>query len=220
MAQRICEEKRAIRRNREICRRAKHSNQHIVLAPARTLHNRIGELTFRRLQEVAEEKIKELYDIASKNAASLQQNKALFSEERVKKNETVQQELGKLTDADFNRTPARNERKGIQKAIFQLPPYPTTTIGSFPQTADVRSNRAAYKKGAISAEQYKTFNRKKIAECIALQERLGLDVLVHGEFERNDMVEYFGNKLDGFIFCTKPNPETGKRYVNRPCDHY
>ena len=165
----------------------------------------------------AEEKIKELYDIASKNAASLQQNKALFSEERVKKNEAVQQELGELTDADFNRTPARNERKGIQKAIFQLPPYPTTTIGSFPQTADVRSNRAAYKKGAISAEQYKTFNRKKIAECIALQERLGLDVLVHGEFERNDMVEYFGNKLDGFIFTQNAWVQSyGTRCVKPP----
>ena len=165
----------------------------------------------------AEEKIKELNDIASKNAASLQQNKALFSEERVKKNEAVQQELGELTDADFNRTPARNERKGIQKAIFQLPPYPTTTIGSFPQTADVRSNRAAYKKGAISAEQYKTFNRKKIAECIALQERLGLDVLVHGEFERNDMVEYFGNKLDGFIFTQNAWVQSyGTRCVKPP----
>ena len=78
--------------------------------------------------------------------------------------------------------------------------FPTTTIGSFPQTKDVRANRAAYKKGSITREQYVEFNQKKIAECIKLQEEIGLDVLVHGEFERNDMVEYFGSQMNGYIF--------------------
>lgn len=67
---------------------------------------------------------------------------------------------------------------------------PTTTIGSFPQSADVRSNRLAFKQEKISAQNYTEFNQQKIKECIQIQEEIGLDVLVHGEFERNDMVEY------------------------------
>ena len=165
----------------------------------------------------AEEKIVELNDIASQDEAKSKQNKALFQEERVKKNSDVQQALSKLSEADFTRLPERAERKKIQKDVFKLPPYPTTTIGSFPQTADVRANRAAFKKGSISAEQYKEFNRKKISECIELQERLGLDVLVHGEFERNDMVEYFGNNLDGFIFTQNAWVQSyGTRCVKPP----
>ena len=109
-----------------------------------------------------------------------------------------------------------------------MPLFPTTTIGSFPQTKEVRANRAAYKKGSITREQYVEFNQKKIAECIKLQEELGLDVLVHGEFERNDMVEYFGNQLDGYIFtqnawvqsygtrCVKPPVIWGDVSRNKP----
>lgn len=84
-----------------------------------------------------------------------------------------------------------------------LPEFPTTTIGSFPQTKDVKANRQAYRKGEISEQEYIDFNRKKIAECVALQEEIGLDVLVHGEYERNDMVEYFGEALGGFLFTEK-----------------
>ena len=165
----------------------------------------------------AEEKIVELSDLASQDEEKRKQNKALFGEERAQKNSSVQQALSKLSEADFTRLPERGERKKIQKDVFKLPPYPTTTIGSFPQTADVRANRAAFKKGSISAEQYKEFNRKKISECIALQERLGLDVLVHGEFERNDMVEYFGNNLDGFIFTQNAWVQSyGTRCVKPP----
>ena len=96
-----------------------------------------------------------------------------------------------MTEADFVRKPAFAEREKIQQETFQLPPLPTTTIGSFPQTKEVRANRAAFRKGEISEEQYVDFNKKQIADCVALQEKIGLDVLVHGEFERNDMVEYF-----------------------------
>ena len=80
---------------------------------------------------------------------------------------------------------------------------PTTTIGSFPQTKEVRVNRAAFRKGEITEEQYVAFNKKKIADCVALQEEIGLDVLVHGEYERNDMVEYFGECLDGYLFTER-----------------
>ena len=165
----------------------------------------------------AEEKLLELNDIATADASALNRNKTLFAHERVEKNAAVQQSLNALTNSDFNRQPSRIERRKIQKNVLNLPPFPTTTIGSFPQTADVRANRAAFKNKKISAEQYREFNRRKIAECIALQEALGLDVLVHGEFERNDMVEYFGNNLDGFIFTQNAWVQSyGTRCVKPP----
>ena len=93
----------------------------------------------------------------------------------------------------------------------------TATIGSFPQTKDVKANRQAYRKGEISEQEYIDFNRKKIAECVALQEEIGLDVLVHGEYERNDMVEYFGEALGGFLFTEKAWVQSyGTRCVKPP----
>ena len=83
---------------------------------------------------------------------------------------------------------------------FGLPPFPTTTIGSFPQTAEVRKARAAHAKGALSDADYEPFLREETARAIRWQEEIGLDVLVHGEFERNDMVQYFGEQLSGFAF--------------------
>ena len=94
---------------------------------------------------------------------------------------------------------------------------PTTTIGSFPQTAEVKRNRFNFKTGKITLQQYIEFNKDKIAECVALQEAIGLDVLVHGEFERNDMVEYFGECLDGFLFTEKAWVQSyGTRCVKPP----
>ena len=165
----------------------------------------------------AEEKLVELAEIASGDAAALAQNKALFATPRVQANAKVQAELAALTAADFERKPSRLERREVQKAEFKLPAFPTTTIGSFPQTAEVRANRAAFRKGEITREQYVEFNRKKIAECIKLQEEIGLDVIVHGEFERNDMVEYFGTKIDGFIFTQNAWVQSyGTRCVKPP----
>ncbi len=89
------------------------------------------------------------------------------------------------------------QRREKQKRSLNLPPFPTTTIGSFPQTAEVRRKRAAFKSGALDAEAYEGFIREEIAKCVAFQEEIGLDVLVHGEFERNDMVEFFAEKLRG-----------------------
>ena len=105
-----------------------------------------------------------------------------------------------MQDKDYKRLPEFKERQKIQKEVLNLPLLPTTTIGSFPQTPDVRSNRLAFKQAKINAAQYTEFNQVKIKECIKLQEEIGLDVLVHGEFERNDMVEYFGESLEGFLF--------------------
>ena len=165
----------------------------------------------------AEEKLVELAEIASGDAAALEKNKALFATPRVQANAKVQAELAALSDTDFERSPSRLKRREVQKAEFKLPAFPTTTIGSFPQTAEVRANRAAFRKGEISKEQYVEFNRKKIAECIKLQEEIGLDVIVHGEFERNDMVEYFGSKIDGFVFTQNAWVQSyGTRCVKPP----
>ena len=118
---------------------------------------------------------------------------------------------------DFTRFPSFEEREKLQKTRFRLPLFPTTTIGSFPQTAEVRSNRAAFRKNLICGEQYRQFNFDRIKECISLQEKIGLDVLVHGEFERNDMVEYFGEHLQGFLFTEKAWVQSyGTRCVKPP----
>ncbi|PWJ63462.1 methionine synthase (B12-independent) [Fibrobacter sp. UWB15] len=165
----------------------------------------------------AEEKLVELAEIASGDVNALEKNKALFAKPRVQANAKVQAELAALTAADFERKPSRLKRREVQKAEFKLPAFPTTTIGSFPQTAEVRANRAAFRKGEISKEQYVEFNKKKIAECIKLQEEIGLDVIVHGEFERNDMVEYFGSKIDGFVFTQNAWVQSyGTRCVKPP----
>ena len=165
----------------------------------------------------AEEKLTELRDLATADSTAFEENKKLFDSERVTKNSAVREAIAGLTDSDFIRKPDFTEREKIQHETFKLPLFPTTTIGSFPQTKEVRANRAAYKKGSITREQYVEFNQKKIAECIKLQEELGLDVLVHGEFERNDMVEYFGNQLDGYIFTQNAWVQSyGTRCVKPP----
>lgn len=163
----------------------------------------------------AEEKLTELSDIANGNG--LQENKALFAKPRTEGNSEVRQNVNQLSTTDFERRPSRSERRKIQEGILNLPAFPTTTIGSFPQTAEVRAKRAALKKGTITREEYVEYNQKKIAECIRLQEQLGFDVLVHGEFERNDMVEYFGSKLDGYVFTQNAWVQSyGTRCVKPP----
>ena len=108
-------------------------------------------------------------------------------------------------------------RARIQAERFGLPAFPTTTIGSFPQTSDLRQARAARKRGDLDEAAYVAFLKDKITECVAIQEELGLDVLVHGEFERNDMVEYFGEQLDGFAFTKNGWVQSyGSRCVKPP----
>jgi 5-methyltetrahydropteroyltriglutamate--homocysteine methyltransferase len=115
-------------------------------------------------------------------------------------NASVQERLSRLTAGDFTRRPGRKERVTIQQEKLKLPALPTTTIGSFPQTEEVRELRAQLKKGNLETKEYESAIRRMVAECVRHQEEIGLDVLVHGEFERNDMVEFFGQRLNGFIF--------------------
>ncbi|MFO8233889.1 MAG: 5-methyltetrahydropteroyltriglutamate--homocysteine S-methyltransferase [Bacteroidales bacterium] len=114
--------------------------------------------------------------------------------------ETVRKRMEAIDAEMASRQDAFSIRKNKQAANLNLPEFPTTTIGSFPQTKEVRNLRRQYKKNEISEETYERFLKEKIQEVIQKQKETGLDVLVHGEFERNDMVEYFGEKLEGFAF--------------------
>jgi len=126
----------------------------------------------------------------------------------------------RLTGID-GRTCRRNseftKRAEVQHKQFALPTFPTTTIGSFPQTAEVRKTRADHVKGTVSDSQYETFLKEETARAVSWQEEIGLDVLVHGEFERNDMVQYFGEQLSGFAFTKHGWVQSyGSRYVRPP----
>ena len=126
----------------------------------------------------------------------------------------VRQRVAGVTDTDLRRTSPYVERRPRQ---LKLPVYPTTTIGSFPQTAEVRGARRKFIDGGMSAPDYERFIEEQITKTLALQEEIGLDVLVHGEFERNDMVEYFGEQLAGFTFTEHGWVQSyGSRYVKPP----
>lgn len=127
----------------------------------------------------------------------------------------VQNRVKSLTK--FDRDTAYEERIKIQKETFNLPNLPTTTIGSFPQTPELRQVRNAYKKSLITKESYESEIKKYIDDCIKFQEDCGLDVLVHGEPERNDMVEYFGEQLKGYAFSANGWVQSyGSRCVKPP----
>lgn len=174
----------------------------------------------------ASEKLGEVRDLADladstedakKSSEALQKNQALFDGSRVSADAAVQARLEALTAADFTRQPARAERQALQREALNLPLLPTTTIGSFPQTKEVRAERAKLRKGDLSREEYDAFIKRNIDEVIKQQENIGLDVLVHGEFERNDMVEYFGQNLNGFLFTKNAWVQSyGTRCVKPP----
>ena len=115
-------------------------------------------------------------------------------------NPAVKAAIGRIDAKLGNRQHAYAERAPKQAAILNLPAFPTTTIGSFPQTADIRQARSQYKAGALDEAGYQSAMRAEIERSVREQEALGLDVFVHGEAERNDMVEYFGEQLDGYAF--------------------
>lgn len=125
--------------------------------------------------------------------------------------------LAALQPGDADRTSPYQARRERQVARFGLPPFPTTTIGSFPQTLEVREARAANKSGKLANADYDAFLEAETAKCVRFQEEIGIDVPVHGEFERNDMVEYFGEQLDGFAFTKNGWVQSyGSRCVKPP----
>ena len=121
----------------------------------------------------------------------------------VRNNKAVQKAVQSVVSEDFERKKDFKARQTIQQDSLQLPLFPTTTIGSFPQSDDVKRTRSAWRKKQLSDEAYATFVEQETKRWIDIQEKLDIDVLVHGEFERTDMVEYFGEKLTGFAFTEK-----------------
>jgi len=173
-------------------------------------HERLKELRILKTALVkGEDEVKEELEKASRARESL----AAMPGRVVP---AVRERLASLQDKDFVRGLAYKERKVLQEKAFNLPLLPTTSIGSLPQTKEVRSVRARWRRGEISDEEYREFLQREIARWIKFQEEIGMDVLVHGEFERPDMVEFFAAKLPGFYItqngwvqsygsrCTKP----------------
>ncbi|MEN3939922.1 5-methyltetrahydropteroyltriglutamate--homocysteine S-methyltransferase [Prosthecobacter sp. SYSU 5D2] len=129
----------------------------------------------------------------------------------------VKARLAAVKPADSERQSPFAQRRPLQQQKLKLPEFPTTTIGSFPQTAEVRAMRARWKKGELSTESYEVFLQQEIRHCVSFQDEAGIDMPVHGEFERNDMVEYFGEQLDGFSFTQNGWVQSyGSRYVKPP----
>ncbi|MCK8495090.1 5-methyltetrahydropteroyltriglutamate--homocysteine S-methyltransferase [Spirosoma sp. RP8] len=173
--------------------------------------------------------VRELGQIVDGNQTLLEANKKAIqsrhASHKVHK-QPVKDRVAAITDAQ--RTSAFPVRQQIQRERFNLPAFPTTTIGSFPQTDEIRQLRANLKKGELTVEQYEQSIEQATIDAIRWQEAIGIDVLVHGEFERNDMVEYFGEQLEGFLFtkngwvqsygsrCVKPPVIFGD--VSRPND--
>ena len=154
-----------------------------------------------------------VHDAAERQRAALQRRR---DSERVHDRKVAERLENLPADAD-RRASDYALRRDSQHRQLNLPRFPTTTIGSFPQTDDIRAARAAYRRGELSEEHYHAAMRAEIAHAIARQEALGLDVLVHGEAERNDMVEYFGEQLNGFAFTANGWVQSyGSRCVKPP----
>jgi len=165
----------------------------------------------------AKQKLQEVVALAKGDRKAVESSTRAAKSRRVSKrinNAAVQRRASSVTEKDrVRRAPFAVRRK----SQVDLPPYPTTTIGSFPQTTEVRAARRKLNDNLLSADAYDRFIETQIGKTIALQEEMGLDVLVHGEFERNDMVEYFGEQLAGFAFTEHGWVQSyGTRYVKPP----
>ena len=176
----------------------------------------------------AKQKIEEIVILRNLASGEITENDQAHYEENILTNENrktsklihndeVKNRVASITKGDDQRRNLFAIRRFKQIEALKLPLFPTTTIGSFPQTAEVRSWRAKFKKGELSQQQYDDLLQKETEETIRFQEETGIDVLVHGEFERNDMVEYFGEQLDGFTFTKNGWVQSyGSRCVKPP----
>lgn len=169
----------------------------------------------QKLSEVAQ-----LAKAANGDAVDWSENRAAMQARRTSgriHNDAVKARLAAVDAKMMERKSPFKSRIALQEKHLNLPPLPTTTIGSFPQTADVREARASFKAGKLSASDYQSFLEQKTADCIAKQDAMGIDVPVHGEFERNDMVEYFGEQLSGYAFTANGWVQSyGSRCVKPP----
>ncbi|WP_404328611.1 5-methyltetrahydropteroyltriglutamate--homocysteine S-methyltransferase [Mesobacillus maritimus] len=186
------------------------SLQHV---PVTTTSENELDPVLRNALSFADEKIVELTQLKSyicdvdwdgnkSVSQSMLANQAIALHE-ARKNKRVKELVSQVKTEHFTRPLAFKERQVLQKEVLHLPYYPTTTIGSFPQSDEVKRTRRAWRNHEITDAAYDEFVQKEMARWISIQEAIGLDVLVHGEFERTDMVEYFGEKLSGFAFTEK-----------------
>ncbi|OPC53533.1 5-methyltetrahydropteroyltriglutamate--homocysteine S-methyltransferase [Elizabethkingia bruuniana] len=225
----------------QLIRKAKEQlgEERILIAPSSSLLHVPYDLDLETKEEslpaeikqwmaYAKQKIKEvalLRDLSSENPSAeslvvFGENKKAIENKRISTlihDAKVQQQTDALDAVPVSRQSAFAQRKIQQQEILKLPLFPTTTIGSFPQTKEVRSWRSQFKKGEISAERYTDLLKEETKNTIQRQEKIGIDVLVHGEFERNDMVEYFGEQLKGFAFTENGWVQSyGSRCVKPP----
>lgn len=214
----------------------KLGSERVFIAPSSSLLHSPCDLDFetdldteiKNWLAFAKQKVKEvvaLKELASGTTApsilqDFEDNKKAISARKTSPlihNTEVKLRTESVTDQDSQRKNPFNIRKEAQQKTLQLPLFPTTTIGSFPQTAEVRSWRAKFKKGELTAEQYDALLKEETRRTIRWQENIGIDVLVHGEYERNDMVEYFGEQLKGFVFTKNGWVQSyGSRCVKPP----
>ncbi len=174
----------------------------------------------QKIEEIVLLKNFALEEISLVDSVSFQQNTIANENRKTSKlihNDSVKNRVASIKTGDDERENSFATRRKKQIEALNLPLFPTTTIGSFPQTTEVRSWRAKFKKGELSQQQYDDLLQKETEETIRFQEETEIDVLVHGEFERNDMVEYFGEQLDGFAFTKKGWVQSyGSRCVKPP----
>ena len=172
----------------------------------------------QKLRELTE--LKELAVSGDRSSSSYLQNQKAIESRRTSfliHDSTVKKRVAAITDADAKRQSVFALRKNKQQRSLNLPLFPTTTIGSFPQTTEVRSWRSKLKKGEFSQSEYDALIKDETEKSIRWQEEIGIDVLVHGEFERNDMVEYFGEQLNGYVFSKNGWVQSyGSRCVKPP----
>ena len=163
----------------------------------------------KNILSFAEEKLNELFLLKNSFENNMKSDELVLYEKvredsdnalLGRKVETVRDRVASLTEESFERKTIRDERLELQSSELNIPTFPTTTIGSFPQTGDTRTLRKQFKSNEISESEYEDGIKEIIKETVEIQEELGLDILVHGEAERNDMVEYFGELLEGFAF--------------------
>lgn len=214
----------------------KLGSERVFIAPSSSLLHSPCDLEFetdldpevKNWLAFAKQKVKEVVDLkelasGTENSAVLtnfEENKKAISTRKTSSlihNENVKQRSEAVSERDSKRKNTFPIRRKEQQKVLQLPLFPTTTIGSFPQTTEVRNWRAKFKKGELTAGEYDALLKKETQRTIRWQEEIGIDVLVHGEFERNDMVEYFGEQLEGFAFTKNGWVQSyGSRCVKPP----
>ena len=210
-------------------------NDRILIAPSCSLlHSPVDLDNEKKLDEemkswmaFAKQKVNEVASItrvlngeSARVAKKLAANAAAMSSRRTSTrihNPAVKERSAALTPEMSQRLSPYPERRKAQQQVLRLPAYPTTTIGSFPQTPEIRRARASRNRGELTTEEYEQFIRQEIEQSVRFQEETGLDVLVHGEPERNDMVEYFGEQLEGYVSTSNGWVQSyGSRAVKPP----